>query len=127
MLKDKENSRKQGDVGLGAAIGWFTEQGYTTCVPLTDSQKYDLVVEIDEDLKKIQVKTCSYKRGSSYELMLKTCGGNKSGSKMYLFDNKLIDYLFILVEDGTRYFIPAQDIKATHGMVLGNKYSKYIL
>jgi hypothetical protein len=45
MLTGHKNTKKQGDVGL--AIGWFTSQGHTVCVHLTDSQDYDLVVEID--------------------------------------------------------------------------------
>ena len=30
-----KNSKKQGDVGMGVAIGWFAADGYTVCVPLT--------------------------------------------------------------------------------------------
>ena len=41
-LRGQKNSKKQGDIGLGIAIGWFATQGYTVCVPLTDSQDYDL-------------------------------------------------------------------------------------
>lgn len=52
MLKDKKNSRKQGDAGLGIAIGWFAKQEWTICFPLTDNQDYDLVVEKDFGLKK---------------------------------------------------------------------------
>lgn len=127
MLNNKENSRKQGDVGLGAAIAWFTSQGHTTCVPLTDSQKYDLIVDIDNDLKKIQVKTTYFKRNSRYEIMIKTCGGNKSNSIMHLFDNTASDYLFILTEDSTKYLIPTNKITAKHMIVLGDKYEEYIL
>ena len=49
MLKQK-NTRKQGDVGVGAAIAYFTEQGYMVAVPLTDNQDYDLVIEIHKEL-----------------------------------------------------------------------------
>ena len=51
------NTKKQGDVGLGAAIAFFSNLGYTVATPLTDSQNYDLVVDMDEGLKKVQVKT----------------------------------------------------------------------
>ena len=127
MLKDKENSRKQGDVGLGAAIAWFTLQGYTVCVPLTDSQKYDLITEFDGGLQKIQVKTTRFVCGGKYTVSIKTCGGNRSGNRIYVFDNSLVDYLFVLTEEGTKYLIPAIDIKATSGITLGEKYNKYII
>lgn len=29
MLSTQKNSRKQGDVGMGLAIGWFATQGFT--------------------------------------------------------------------------------------------------
>jgi hypothetical protein len=41
MLKNQENSNKQGNVGLAEAIAYFTRFGYTVSIPLTDSQKYD--------------------------------------------------------------------------------------
>jgi hypothetical protein len=41
------NSKKQGDWGLGSAIAWFTAQGYTVALPITDSQHYDLIVDIE--------------------------------------------------------------------------------
>ena len=53
MLNQK-NSRKQGDVGLGRAIAYFTSEGFTVCLPLTDNQDYDLVVEKENGLKKIE-------------------------------------------------------------------------
>ena len=34
----------QGNVGLGRAIAYYTEKGYTVMLPLNDTQKYDLVI-----------------------------------------------------------------------------------
>lgn len=76
MLTGHKNTKKQGDVGLGLAIGWFTSQGHTVCVPLTDSQDYDLVVDIDGKLQKVQVKTTTYKAPSgAYSVGLSVKGG----------------------------------------------------
>jgi hypothetical protein len=48
------------------------------CVPLTDSQDYDLVVEFEDGLKKIQVRTTTQRSNSSefYIVHLRICGGN---------------------------------------------------
>lgn len=88
---EQHNNRKQGDVGLGMAISWFTSHGYTVCIPLTDSQRYDLVVEMDSELKKIQVETPNHrpgdKKSGQYGVCIKTSGGNKSGTgKIKLYD-----------------------------------------
>jgi len=126
MFKDQLNSKKQGDVGLGMAISWFVQNGYTICIPLTDSQDYDLVVEKDEGLKKVQIKTtyCKNKYGR-YQVSLKTCGGNKSSSKTKFFDSNESDYLFIITEDGDKYMIPREKLKARSGIVIGKDKEIY--
>ena len=56
MLFDKcKNTKQQGNVGLGVAIGHFTLNGYIVSVPLNDSQDYDLIVDC-RTLYKVQVK-----------------------------------------------------------------------
>lgn len=44
-MLEQVNSKKQGDVGLGTDISFFTQRGWTVSIPLTDSQDYDLVVD----------------------------------------------------------------------------------
>lgn len=63
---------------MGIAIGWFACHGFTVCVPLTDSQPYDLVVDGGEGLKRVAVRTTTQKRGQTYLVGLRTQGGNKS-------------------------------------------------
>ena len=127
MLKNQENSRKQGDVGLGAAIAWFTKKGYTTCVPLTDSQKYDLVVDMGKGLKRVQVKTTFFKKRSGhYVVTTKTCGGNRSGNKTHYFDNVNSDYLFAFTEEGSMYLIPSRVVPKSE-MTLNATRDKYRL
>jgi Holliday junction resolvase-like predicted endonuclease len=76
MLKEQRNSKKKGDVGLGAAIAYFTRMGYCVCLPLTDSQEYDLIVDIDKILHKVQVKTTTHKKKSGvYSVELRTLDG----------------------------------------------------
>lgn len=53
----RANPRRQGEIGLGAAIAWFSRVGYLVSVPLCDNQPYDLVVDNGERLLKVQVKT----------------------------------------------------------------------
>jgi len=111
-MLDQKNSRKQGDVGLGIAIGWFATQGYTVCVPLTDSQDYDLVVEFTgEGLKKVQVKTTKAKNPEdNYRVELRTRGGNKTGTGRTKHWGEVdCDYLFIVTADNEKYLIPKED------------------
>ena len=129
MLIDKKNSKKQGDVGMGLAIGWFAKMGYTVCIPLTDSQEYDLVIDRDGKLEKVQVKTTSHKnKYGNYRVELRVKGGNKSGTgKTKKFDSSEVDSLFIVTQENTQYFIPTEDTQAQSGITLGKTYEKYIV
>lgn len=126
MFEECKNSRKQGDIGLGSAIAYFTSNHYVVSIPLTDSQEYDLVVDAGDGLKKVQVKTSSYQTPSgSYEVMLKTKGGNKSRVSVKSFDPTAVDLLFILLSDGSRYLIPTDDDTNTGTITLGRKYDQF--
>lgn len=121
------NTKKQGDMGLGFAICYFTSIGQTVAIPLTDSQDYDLIVDFNNILKKIQIKSCSYKR-KYFEVNLSIKGGNRTGTgKIKRFNNSNCDYLFIVVNQSKQYLIPTEDLKARCNLVLGPKYQKYLV
>lgn len=121
------NSKKQGDVGLGAAIGYFATCGYTVSIPLTDSQEYDLVVDIDGKLCKVQVKTTrQLNKNGSFNVCLSTQGGNQSwNGTVKCFDNTLVDFLFVLCGDTTRYMIPAEEVPGKRTITVGLKYRQF--
>ena len=127
MKLRQENPKKQGDIGLGAAIGWFTLQGYTVCVPLTDSQAYDLVVDGPDGIQRVQVKTTTYQDESgAYQAHLRVNGGNRSGTgKSKHFSKQDADMLFILCESGDQYLVPAELVDGQAMMNLGEKYKEY--
>ncbi len=127
MFQKTNNPCQQGTVGLGAAIAYFTAQNQVVSVPLNDSQKYDLVVDDEEGLLKVQVKTTYCKSPSgAYCASLRTCGGNQSWSGVAnFFDNTAVDILFVLCEDGSAYCIPAHNITCKSSITLGKKYEKY--
>ncbi len=124
MLKQK-NTKKQGDVGLGSAIGFFVTKGYTVSVPLTDSQGYDLIVD-DGLLKRVQVKTTRFKIRNNYYVSMTIKGGNRSGAaKIKSFDKSSIEAIFILVDNGDRYYIPTCAMTAKDSITLNEKYDIY--
>jgi PD-(D/E)XK endonuclease len=129
LLRNQINSKKQGDVGLGVAIGWFVRKGYHVSIPLTDSQDYDLVVEVDSHLCKVQVKTTYFQKYEDiYQVNLRVFGGNRSGTgKVKYFDPERVDYLFVLTEAGDMYFIPSHDIQSRSSMNLGEQYAPYLV
>lgn len=129
MFANCNNSKNQGDLGLGSAIAYFTEKGYTVSIPLTDSQDYDLIVDIGGNFCTIQVKTTSaLKSSGAYKVELRTLGGNQSWNGVYKFlDKSKIKYIYILCSNGDRYLVPTNILndKPNAIFVGGKKYNEY--
>lgn len=126
MLKCQINSKKQGDVGLGDAIAYFCANSYTVCIPLTDSQDYDLVVEKDSILSRVQVKTVWSKSDHGvYRVNLKVCGGNRTFQKIKNFDSSKVDFVFVLTNDNERYLIQTWPEMPKTSINLGKEYEKF--
>lgn len=126
MFEDCKNTKAQGTVGLGEAIAWFSRNRYNVSLPISDTQRYDLIVEKNSILERVEVKTSCYKAPSgNYEVVLKTCGGNRSAKdRITYFSANDSDILFILVGDGTKYLIPSKNANKSN-ITLGEKYIKY--
>ena len=122
---EKFNTQQQGNVGVGKAISHFTQVGSTISIPLNDTQDYDLIVDYNDSLKKIQVKTVYSKNPyNNYVVELRT----RTHMKGKLYSTKGlgdIDYLFILTNTGDEYLIPNNDIQTKTSLTLYNKYDKY--
>lgn len=120
-----KTNKEKGNSGLGMAIAYFTTNGYTVSVPLNDTQDYDLIVEKEGKLKKIQVKAtgCITKNGV-YQVGLKSCGGTKGGTYKTLI-NTDIDYLFVLNKELQMYLIPKESILNKTTLNLCEKYEQY--
>ena len=126
---NSEYKSKQGNVGLGAAIAYYTSIGVPVCIPLNDTQSYDLIVDKDNKLYRVSIKTT---RGMSrskthYVVQLKNSGGSSGVSKIRSFDNTSCDILFVLTQSGTMYEIPSNKIEATGALTLNENWDSYII
>jgi hypothetical protein len=126
-LQERPNTRRQGDIGVALAIKWFIENGYRPFVPIGELPDYDLVVDFDGVLYRVQVRTTYFKKPSgNYEVNLRVLGGNRSGTgKIKHFDPQKVDYLFVVTESGEKYFIPSHAILIKSALTLCEKYAVY--
>jgi hypothetical protein len=122
------NPRRQGDLGELAAIDWFVRAGYGVYLPFGHSPDIDLIATRGPEVLRVQVKTstCSQRPGI-YCVTLCTRGGNQSWNGLVKrLDPSRIDRLFVLVEDGRRWFIPSEALSVGSSMALGGpKYAEY--
>jgi PD-(D/E)XK endonuclease len=120
------NAKIQGNVGIGQAIAYFTSLNFIVSVPLTDSQKYDLIVD-DGKLWRVQVKTSRYRQYKAFLVQLKQSGGTRKAATSTRFDPKSCDLVFVYCSDGSRYLIPSAAVTTTTTLSLGPKYQEYRL
>ena len=123
LMPNCKNTKIQGSIGLGQAIAYFVRIGYTVSIPLNDSQDYDLVVEIDEKLYKVQVKTTTVKaRGSGYyQPALRQSCKNTKRNYMKAATELKYDYLFVTADNLQSWFIPKKVISHIRNAVVLNK------
>ncbi len=121
------NPRRQGDLGEFSAMEWLGSRGYPVWIPLGHSPDCDLVTRIDGRLVSVQVKTSTVRRNDRFEVTICTRGGNRSWSGLVKhFSSERCDWLFVLVADGRRWFIPAAVVEGGSGILLGGpKYAAY--
>ena len=121
------NPRKQGNAGLGIAIAYLSRIGADVAIPLTDTQRYDLIIVHDEGMERVQVKTTTTKEWRNYVVHLRTVGGNKSQVKVRLFDPTDYEWLFVVCGDATAYMIPSTEISTRYSLTLGPRYERFRL
>lgn len=116
----------QGNIGLGKAIEYFTSNQMTVSVSLNDTQKYDLAVEIDGKLSRVQVKTSRNRTASgAYQILLRHCGVASGKNVCTPFDRSGCDYIFAYTADDKMYLIPSEKISSSNAINVGEKYKEY--
>ncbi|HEX7298543.1 MAG TPA: group I intron-associated PD-(D/E)XK endonuclease [Solirubrobacteraceae bacterium] len=121
------NPRKQGDLGEFSALEWLGSRGYPVWLPFGHSPDLDLVTRIDGRLVGVQVKTSTVWRSGRFYVSVCTRGGNQIWSGLVKrFSADRCDWLFVLVADGRRWFIPAHAVEGGTKIALGGpKYAAY--
>lgn len=114
------DASEQGIAGLAIAISWFSNNGYFVSLPIADLRPYDLVIEKNNILYKVQVKTTivkhevGIKRKKTYY---------KVSSKKY--KRNAFDYYFIATPE-ENYFFPKKEVSSsTKRTYLTKRFDKY--
>jgi Holliday junction resolvase-like predicted endonuclease len=124
---DRISPRRQGDLGEMSAMEWLASKGYGVNFPLGHSPDYDVIADDGEVLHRVQVKTATHHKKRRWEVTICTRGGNQSWNGLVKhFSASRCDWLFVLVADGRRWFIPAEAVGGTSGLRLGGpKYAAF--
>src|SRR5206468_9701389 len=119
---------RQGELGECWAIEWLSSRGYPVFVPIGHSPDVHLMALIDDQAARVQVKTCRRRVPTDrWAVMICTRGGNQSWNGLSkLFSPDRCDYLFVLVGDGRRWFIPSSVVEGATAIAVGGpKYADF--
>lgn len=117
-----DTNKEKGRAGMSLAIAYFGANGYTVSIPLNDTQDYDLIVDKDNILLKVQVKFTGTKECGKYRVKLMTNGRNKNYGTV---KDSSADILFIVTSNKDLYLIPKEIITQVSNVRLTDIYDKY--
>ena len=106
---------------------WLAWRGARVAVPVGNNSHWDLLAELDERVLQVQVKTSRCFRLGRWEVRVATRGGNQSWNGVAkVLDRSRFDYLFVLVGNGRRWFIPSHRVDGVSALRLGGpKYAEF--
>ena len=123
------NTKHKGDQAVGKAISHFLSSGYEVCLPIGDKRHYDLLVEKDGKVARVQVKYAGlYPSKKGCRAALRITGGNQSFSYAKKYADDAFDVLFVYTAKGEQYAIPWSKVTPRNELSVENtKYATYRL
>lgn len=76
------DSNTKGDISMACVIAELTKRGVSVSIPMTDNKRYDLIMDYNGVLYRMQVKTINYKHDDGL-LIFKTVSSNTTKNKGY--------------------------------------------
>lgn len=89
------NTVSIGDIGESIAVAKFTQKGYIVSKPISNNARYDLILEIDNKLYKVQVKTTNSIKDGKMNFSMKTTNYTQGNWKSVAYDAKDVDLFFL--------------------------------
>ncbi len=95
------STQRKGDTAVAKAISTFTSLGADVSIPLTESAPYDLIVDFNNKLFRVQVKYTS-----SSEVDLRNIHSNSKGYVVKKTCLESYDWLYVFHETGLEHLVP---------------------
>ena len=125
----------KGRGGLATAASWFLERGYNVSIPM-EPGPYDMIVESDSGLKRVQVKTTRHMDAGSgrhvvrlarniYDPSMPNNAAGRYRTVQYAADE--VDLFFIITGDGKHYLLPFEVTNGQMSLSLEEKYGAFLI
>lgn len=106
------NTVSIGDIGEAQAIALFTKNQIPVSKPLTNNVRYDLIIEKNNKLYRVQVKSTANIKDGKMEFATKTTNYTKGSWSSNHYSKNEVDlfFLYCLENDWCGLFIPKEEI-----------------
>jgi hypothetical protein len=100
-----------GDVAELKFMVLMREMGYTVCKPMSHHSRYDFIVDMSGDMKRVQVKSTNYKKNDGSNYGAYVCHSYTQKRKNRYLKSE-VDYIAVYITGcDAWYMIPIQEIK----------------
>ena len=119
--------RSQGNIGEAKAVLYYTEMGYEVFLPTVNASHVDLIAVKGMETVRVQVKTSSFILPSgSYDINLKTAGGNSSWSGVAkTISKEFVDEVFIWCTNDSTWIVPSSVLDGKSHWTAGHGNVQY--
>jgi hypothetical protein len=122
------NSKQKGSLAVSQCIAKMYEFGYEVLLPVGDRRPYDLVVDTEEGLSKVQCKFAGFGRDGKYRAYLRITGGNQSFHTAKKYTDDAFDLLYVYTEDGRHFLFDWKDVTCRNTLNVDSpKYRQFLL
>jgi len=113
-MEAKRDTKSVGDASEAMMIGILVRAGYLVSIPFGENHRYDLIIDGDDGLKKVQVKTGRLRNGA---VLYNCCSTHTHrggpASRPYVGE---VDYIAVYCPDTeSAYMVPIGETVATLG------------
>jgi hypothetical protein len=110
----KRNTKKVGDISESAVITALIKCGYEVSIPFGENHRYDIIVDKDGVLSRIQIKSGRLRRGV-VDYAACSSHSHRGGPNSRSYQGE-VDYFGVYCKDtDSVYLIPSADAPATRG------------
>lgn len=107
------HTKTKGNLAETFVLANLIKEGFTVSIPYGENSRYDLIVETQNGLKKVQIKYMSKRKDRGYYVLtLKSIRANKNKNRIVHYTKEEIDFIIgYCLDNNSCYIIPLDKIK----------------
>lgn len=118
-LKKGGNINNQtGDIGEAKVLSKFVELGIEVYIPFSNSNRCDLIANLEGGLQRIQVKSSLKIHKGRYRIKLVKDYSRKSGDKKHIYSREDIDFYALYNIERDKVLLLPVEIAPTHNITI---------